>query len=116
LTDIVEVEYKLASVRQNIESLEGKMKLLMNQATFSTLTVALFEPSLLETTSGGGFFYELGEAVKKGLREFTNILGGLITIIIALIPVIVLILIVVWIILKIVRRKSKTKIQPAEAK
>jgi len=114
LTDVVEVEYKLSSVRQNIESIEGKMKYLSNQASYSTLTVSLYEPSLLETTSGGGFFYELGESVKRGLLGFTNILGVLITVIIALIPVIAIVLAVVWIILRIVRKKSRIKIQPAE--
>lgn len=114
LTDVVEVEYKLASVRQNIESIEGKMKFLMNQATYSSLTVSLYEPSLLETTSGGGFFYELGEAVKTGLRGFTNILSGLITFIIAILPVVILILLVLWIIFKIIKRKSKFKVQTAE--
>jgi len=88
LVDIVEVEEKLAAVRQKIESVEGKMKLLMSQATYSTLTVAVYEPSILQTPSGGGFFYEIGEAVKKGLNGLTSILSGLIAIVIALIPVI----------------------------
>lgn len=109
LVDIVEVEEKLAAVRQRIESLQGKMKLLTNQASYSTLSVSIYEPAMLQTTSGGGFFYELGQGFKKGLLVMTEILSGLLTIVIALLPVIIFILIIIWIILKVVRRKSGAK-------
>lgn len=56
LTDVVEVEEKLSSVRENIERTEGRMKFLKDQSAFSSLTISLFEPSLLQTSSGGGFF------------------------------------------------------------
>lgn len=109
LVDIVEVEEKLAAVRQKIESIEGKMKLLTTQASYSTLAVSIFEPTMLQTTSGGGFFYELGQGIKKGLNGLTEILSGLIAIIIAMLPLIAFVTFVVWIILKIVRRKSHAK-------
>ena len=110
LTDVVEVEEKLASVRQRIESIEGKMKYLMSQASYSTLSVSIYEPSLLQTTSGGGFFYEIGQGFKKGLNGLTEILSGLIAIVIALLPVIVFVLFIVWIILKLVKRRSALKV------
>jgi hypothetical protein len=110
LTDVVEVEIKLASVRQNIESIEGKMKYLMSQSSYSTLSVSIFEPSLLQTTSGGGFFYEIGQGIKKGLNGLTEILSGLIAVVIALLPVIAFVSVVVWIILKFVRRKAALKV------
>ena len=108
LTDIVEVEEKLASVRNNIESTEGRMRFLRNQAEFSTLTISVFEPSLLETSSGGGFFYELGQGFKKGLSGFTKVLSSLIMIIIALLPVIG-ILFVIYLIVKRIWKKRKAK-------
>ena len=108
LTDIVEVEEKLASVRNNIESTEGRMRFLRNQAEFSTLTISVFEPSLLETSSGGGFFYELGQGFKKGLSGFTKVLSSLIMIIIALLPIIG-ILFVIYLIVKRIWKKRKAK-------
>jgi len=110
LTDVVEVEEKLASVRQKIESIEGKMKYLMSQSSYSTLSVSIFEPSLLQTTSGGGFFYEIGQGIKKGLNGLTEILSGLIAVVIALLPVIGFVSVIVWIILKFVRRKAALKV------
>jgi hypothetical protein len=109
LTDVVEVEQKLASVRQVIESIDGKMRHMKNQSEMSTLTLSLYEPAILQTSSGGGFFYELGQGVKKGLKGFTEILSGMITLIIALLPIIILVIIILWIIKRIIKkRKQKT--------
>lgn len=106
LTDVVEVEQKLASVRQVIESIDGKMRYMRNQSEMSTLTLSLYEPAILTTSSGGGFFYELGQSVKKGLRGFTDILAGMITIFIALLPVIILGVIIYWIIRRIIKKRK----------
>ena len=111
LTDVVEVEQKLASVRQVIESIDGKMRFMRNQSEMSTLTLSLYEPAILTTSSGGGFFYELGQGIKKGLSGFTNILAGMITIIIALLPVIIFVFIIYWIIRRIIK-KRKQKVNP----
>jgi hypothetical protein len=72
LTSIVEVEQKLAGVRENIEKTEGRIRYLRDQASYSTLTVSVFEPSMLTTSTGGGFFYELGESISRGLSGFTK--------------------------------------------
>ena len=68
LSSVVEVEQKLASVRENIERTEGRMKYLKDQASYSTLAVSVYEPTLLQTSTGGGFFYELGDGVKRDCR------------------------------------------------
>jgi antibiotic biosynthesis monooxygenase (ABM) superfamily enzyme len=111
LTDVVEVEQKLANVRENIEKTEGRMRYLKDQASFSTLTVSVYEPSLLTTSSGGGFFYELGQGVKKGLSGFTSVLRGLITVVIALSPVIIIVLIIAYFIVRYLKKKKAAKAQ-----
>ena len=109
LSDVIEVEEKLAAVRQKIESFEGKMKLLKSQSDLSTLTISVYEPSMISTSSGGGFFYELGQAVKKGLSGFTNVLAVSITFLIAIIPLAGFALIIFWIIRKIIRKRRVSK-------
>lgn len=111
LTDVVEVEQKLANVRENIEKTEGRMRYLKDQASYSTLTVSVYEPSLLTTSSGGGFFYELGQGVKKGLSGFTSVLRGIITVIIALSPIIIIVLIIAYFIVRYFRKKKAAKAQ-----
>ncbi|MCE1165745.1 MAG: DUF4349 domain-containing protein [Bacteroidetes bacterium] len=109
LSDVIEIEEKLANVRQKIEGIDAKMKVLKSQSDMSTLTVSVYEPSMLDTSSGGGFFYELGQSVKKGLKGFTSVLGYSITILIALIPVFIFVFIVVWLIRKFFFRRKKVQ-------
>jgi hypothetical protein len=109
LSDVIEIEGKLATVRQKIESVEGRMKYLRSQAAFSTLTVSIFEPSLLDTSSGGGFFYEIGQAFKQGLEGFTDVLKAIIIAAIALLPLLVFLAIIVFVIVRVIKWYSKKK-------
>jgi len=113
LTDVVEVEQKLSNVRENIERTEGRMKFLKDQSAFSTLTISLFEPSLLQTSSGGGFFYEIGEGFKRGIEGFTEVLSWLITFIISFSPILVFLAILLFILKKYLRNRKlkRTAIQ-----
>lgn len=111
LSDVVEVEQKLSNVRENIERTEGRMKFLKDQSAYSALTVNLFEPAMLQTSSGGGFFYEIEGGFKKGLVGFTEILSSLITFVIAFSPVIVFLMILTYSLKKyLVNRKVKNLI------
>jgi hypothetical protein len=112
LTDIVEVEQKLSGVRENIERAEGRMRYLKDQASYSTLIISISEPGLLVISTGGGFFYEMGEAFSKGLKGFTSVLGGIITVLIALLPLIILVSIAVYLVIKYFKRRKALKVQP----
>lgn len=109
LTDVVEVEQKLADVRAQTESMEGRMRYLKNQLDFSTLSISLFEPSLLQTSSGGGFFYEISEAFKEGLNGFTDVLTGLIRFMIAFSPVLIFGLLIFILIRRFVSKRKNKK-------
>jgi hypothetical protein len=107
LTDIVDVEQKLSGVRENIEKTEGRMKYLKDQAAFSTLSVSVYEPSLLQTSTGGGFFYELEQSIKRGLNGFTMILSGIITVLIALLPIAVPVFLIIYFLVRYLKRRKK---------
>lgn len=109
LSDVLEVEEKLSSVRQKIESVEGKMKYLKSQASYSTITISLYEPNLFETSTGGGFFYELWEAIKTGLRGLAKVVIYLIVAIIVIIPFVIIALIIVSVVKKMKKKKSESK-------
>lgn len=113
LIDVVSVEEKLASVRESIEKIQGRMKFLKNQTDFSTLTVSVYEPSLMTTSSGGGFFYEIGRGFSKGLKGFTEILSGMITFFIALMPVVILLIILAYIAILIYKKTKARKLKTA---
>ncbi|MCU0373650.1 MAG: DUF4349 domain-containing protein [Ignavibacteria bacterium] len=107
LAEVIEVEEKLASVRQKIENIEGRMKLLKSQSDYSTLTVTISEQAFLETVSGGGFFHEILKAVKDGLKGFTSVLTVSITVLIAILPVIFFVLAVFWIIKRMLKKRKQ---------
>jgi hypothetical protein len=108
LTAVVEVEQKLANVRENIEKTEGRMRMLKDQASYSTITVSIYEPAILNTSSGG-FFYELEQGFEKGLTGFTKVLSGIITVLIALSPIIAILGLIVYITIRIIRKKKAVK-------
>jgi hypothetical protein len=109
LTSVVEVEQKLAQVRETIEKTEGRMRYLKDQASYSTLTVSVFEPAILNTSSGGGFFFEIGEGVKKGLTGFTSVVSGIITFVIAMSPILAIGGFVIYVVIRILRKKKLAK-------
>jgi hypothetical protein len=111
LTDVVDVEQKLSNVREEIEKIQGRMKFLKNQTEFSTLTVSIYEPSLMTTSTGGGFFYELGQGFSRGLKGFTEILSGIITLTIALLPILVILAALGYATILIIRKAKARKIK-----
>jgi hypothetical protein len=106
LKDVVEVEEKLSAVRENIEKTEGRMKFLKSQSAFSTLVISISEPSLLQTSSGGGFFYEINLGLKKGMEGFTEVLSLMIAFAVSNSPFIILLFIILFIIRKYFRIKK----------
>lgn len=108
LTAVVEVEQKLAAVRENIEKTEGRMRFLKDQASYSTLTLSVFEPAILNTSSGG-FFYELEQGLKKGLTGFTAVISGIITFVIALSPILAIAGLLIYITVRILKKRKLAK-------
>lgn len=109
LTAVVEVEQKLANVRENIEKTEGRMRMLKDQASYSTITLSIYEPAILNTSSGG-FFYELERGFEKGLTGFTKVLAGIITFVIAMAPILAILGILVYITIRIIRKRKTAKV------
>ena len=69
--EIMEVERELNTVREQIESAEGRMRYLSSQVSFSTLTLAFY----VETASGGSprpFWARLGDGFVEGWQSLLN--------------------------------------------
>lgn len=113
LTDIIEVEEKLSSVREKIESTEGRINYLKNRSEYSTLEIMFYEPAMLQTSSGGGFFYEIEQGFKKGLKGFTEILSGLIMITVSLSHIIIFLIIMLLIARRYFKKRSLSNSQLA---
>jgi hypothetical protein len=59
VSEMLEIEKEMGTLRADIESIEGRLNVLKNQVAFSTLTVTIYEtvtaPSFFGTRVGSGF-------------------------------------------------------------
>lgn len=81
---VLKVESELARVRQNIEAAQGQEKYLTNQVQLATITFSINTPSGVTTRTLGA---ELSEALNDGREGAITVIGGLIRLILALLPV-----------------------------
>lgn len=69
LSDIVEAEHKLAEVRSEIESMEGRIRYLQNQTVFSTVTIEVREEKNYVPEKAPDFGGRIGKAWQDSLRS-----------------------------------------------
>ncbi len=87
LADIIEIESKLAQVRNEIETMQGRLRYLEHQVAYSTLEISLMEPGTLGTNSTETFGGKIAEAFSDGWQGLVEVMAGLITVLMALLPV-----------------------------
>lgn len=73
VTDVLEVERELGTLRADIESVEGQLKYLTDRVAMSSLTVTFYE----KNEGGFGFARHIGEAVSTGWDMLLWVVVGL---------------------------------------
>ena len=91
VSDALEVQSQLASVRTEIERVEGRRRFLENQAALSTINATLQPPAPLVGANTTGFFHGVRRAFGDGLDTAAEIVLGIISLSIALLPVLLLV-------------------------
>jgi hypothetical protein len=71
--EILTIEKELGKLREDIESVEGRLHFLKNRISLSTLTVTYYQ----KTHSAFGFTSKIGQAIKGGWNSFLWFLIGL---------------------------------------
>ncbi len=99
--EILNIERELANLRSEIESIEGRLKFLKDQVSYSSLTVNFYE----RTTASYGFWSKIGSAVKNGWNLLMALLVGMVNIW----PVILIIAAAVFLLVRYERRKRRAK-------
>lgn len=85
--DALLVQSRLADVRTEIEKIEGRLRFLQNQTSYSTIKVFIQTPTSLAAQSVG-FFGRLGDSVSRGADAAGNFTLSLVTFAIGAIPLI----------------------------
>ncbi len=111
--EALNVQRELASVRTEIERLEGRRRFLDNQSSLSTITVSLTTPDPIVTATTEGF----GDSVKRAFGNSVNVAAaiilGLIQFVIVLVPVALLVGIPAWLVWRVARRRVAWEKKPA---
>lgn len=92
ISDALEVQNQIATVRTEIERLEGRQRFLSNQAALSTINITLHTPTpIVIATTAHGFWHQVKQAVGNGIDLASEITLGIIQFVITLIPILLLI-------------------------
>jgi hypothetical protein len=76
VADIVSIEGQIANVRAEVESMEGRLKYLSNQVSFSTLNVSYYQ----ESVAGYGFGSKFIGSLKSGWFTLVDFLFWLLSV------------------------------------
>ncbi|MDN3014927.1 DUF4349 domain-containing protein [Paenibacillus sp. BSR1-1] len=95
--DLLKISADLAAVQEEIETIEGKMKFLENQTSFSTVTITLYENKVIVPNIERDKL-NTWEKTKKQFMKSTNMLlslvSGLVVFIIGNLPILVILAII----------------------
>ncbi|MEH7482763.1 DUF4349 domain-containing protein [Neobacillus drentensis] len=111
--DLLKISADLASVQEEIEIIEGKMKFLENQTSLSTVTITLYEKSVVVPTINKDKL-NTWEKTKKQFMNSINMLlvglSGLVVFIVGNLPVLAILFIIVFLLLYYLKkRKSRQR-------
>ena len=104
--DALKVQTDLATVRGEIEQLEGKKHFLENQTSLSTIKLTLQTPTAFSANSSG-FIYQVGQSLSTGFGVALSFILGFITFIIAIIPFFVLVVLPLYLLFRYFWKKWK---------
>jgi len=115
VSDALEVQRALATVRTEIERLEGRRRFLENQSSLSTIKVTLRPAGVLAGASTRGFFQGLKRAFSNGIDVALSITLGLIQVFIALVPVFLLVVLPIVLLFRLLLRRRRRNAPPPPA-
>ena len=113
VSDAISVQRELATVRTEIERVEGRRRFLESQSSLSTINVTLQPPAPLVSTTG--FFHSVAEALGDGVDIAANITLFLIRALLALLPVFVFLVLPAYFILRWILRRMSRRVRPTPA-
>ncbi len=97
--DILNIEREIGTLREEIESVEGRLRYLKDKISFSTLTVTYYE----KTSSVFGFSSKFGEGIKGGWDNLLWMIIGLTHVW----PFILAIAVILFIVIRLDRKRKK---------
>ncbi|SFE51624.1 DUF4349 domain-containing protein [Flavobacterium xueshanense] len=101
VTEMLEIEKQLSSIREEIEAKEGQLNYLQNQVLFSTITIEFYRTIAEESGVTASYGMKIWTAIKSGFNSLSSLFINLLSIW----PFIVIMVAVVY----FIRKRFKTK-------
>lgn len=108
IKEIMEVRRELNTVREEIESAEGRLRYLSSQVSFSTLTLVFYKEVLGRSGSPRGFWSRLGDGLVSGWQGLLDMVIGLVSVL----PILLVLGGLLWGFLRFWNRRKKDEEAP----
>ena len=105
LSDLLEIERELARVREEIDRMEGRVRLWNNQVALSSLVITLEEPAPIVAGTGGGPLRTLAESFDEAAENFLLAAAEIVAVTGAILPMALLCGVVALMVARVWRRR-----------
>jgi flagellar basal body-associated protein FliL len=117
ISEILTIESRLTEITGELTSLRNQLAVLENRVTYSTFNVTLRDVTeyTVEEEEGEGYFKRFGQSFVSSFKIFVDILGGILIVVVYLLPYALLaagIILIIWL---VKRRKKKVEVPKEEA-
>jgi hypothetical protein len=99
---MLEIEKELSTIREEIESQQGRLKYLQNRVAQSTITIEFYKTQDVQVTGTESYSSKMGDAFKSGFNGLSGFLLGMLY----MWPIILIFVIAYFIYLKKFKRKK----------
>lgn len=103
VSEILEIEKELATIREEIEAKEGQLNYLQSQVSMSTVTIEMYVENASGNNATVSYGRKMGNAIKSGFNGLSTFFLGILYIW----PFILILAIVFFIVRYIIRKKQK---------
>lgn len=80
VSEILEIEKQLATIREEVEAKEGQLRYLKSQISMSTINIEMFTNNASESGATVSYGMKIWNAIKSGFNGLSSFILGLITI------------------------------------
>lgn len=103
VSEILEIEAQLSTIREEIESKQGQLNYLQNRVSFSTLTIEFYKPVAGESGVTSSYGMKIWTAIKSGFNSISSVF----IVLISIWPFLIILTVLVYFIKN--RRNTKNK-------
>ncbi|MES2813036.1 MAG: DUF4349 domain-containing protein [Bacteroidota bacterium] len=80
VSEMLEIEKKLAEIREEIEAKEGQLKYMQNRVSLSTITIEMYTNNPSESGATVSYGGKIWNSIKSGFNELSNFVLSMISI------------------------------------